>query len=992
MRPREDARADPVPATPTGRALAALGVTEPGGPSRLHHLRAAVLLDRSPDAVEEVREIAARAHVDKDDDLLGRAHHMLAQYAWQKDDYPSTIEHADLARAACERSGDRVGAARAAQSRANVLRITSDRRATAALTEALVLARSAQDAVTEATLWLDLALVAQKSGDTVTYAARIEEAERCLRPSLVAAGHAARNLGEVREQLRDVPAARDHYGRAVRLYQDADAPASVTATALLWWGRTERVQGDAERSRELLEAAVRKATSGGGDLVAEAESRRELALADTLAGNLREAMDGYRRARSALNRTRGVNPLTLANIEFELGDLLGVLSGPEHSRTHYEEAFRWYAAADEPRGLHNSARELADLAMDDAEPGAARILLTRSVGPLGRQSADPMNRLRLLTSLGRLLSLEAPAAPDPEAHRRRAGRVLAAALEGFERLGQLRNQALVLLTALRGGIGVGGYPPMEAGAEAIRRYARAHDRLGEIDGQFALAQAWLEAGDEQRALACGRGALLAVEEVRATSPDAVTRAGFLHGARSAALPLLVLAVSGDPAFAERWLESARDWAVTGALRTGAADLSPAFRRLHAALRRHEEERPAATAPAEERVAWHTAHRSLHQDLFFAFTQSLPTTEQRSAAGTSVGAPGTGDEQGGRRPLRGDAYSLYVEPFTRRDGVVEVVSVCRHPDGALEAAHGPLSADAAALLATFRDDEDFEEDSGGGTGREGRVLARAAAGWSGLADRLLPVRLRSALDAASTTEPIRLFVLPANELWNVPYAALPLRAGAGQLLDKAVITLTPSMRVLRTRQERRGPEHAREGDRSIVGLFSPDAPMGADELRRLREFTRVRCVATHAELASALADESADLLYCAAHGEAGHRPGQDILTEAGALNDWSVLELAVPATVVLGCCGSGRVWHQQGSEPSGLALGFMLAGARQVVAPLKKVHGSACAALLPDLAQRVLDGQAPAAALRDLQRRARDSAVAPRLRDEWHLFHCVGVVG
>ncbi|MFD9377431.1 CHAT domain-containing protein [Streptomyces sp. NPDC059999] len=990
MKAAEEPRPDPTHETPTGRALAALGVTEPSGPTRLHHLRAPVLLDRSPEAVEEVRRIASRALAEQDDDLLGRAHLMLAQYAWQKDDYPSTVEHADLARAACERAGDRVGVARAAQSRANVLRITSDKRAPEALTEALVLARSAQDGATEATLWLDLALVAQKSGDTATYAARIEEAERCLRPSLVAAGHAARNLGEVKEQLRDVPAARDHYGRAVRLYQDADAPASVTATALLWWGRTERVQGDAERSRELLEAAVRRATSGGGDLVAEAESRRELALADTLAGNLRAAMDGYRRARLALERTGGDNPLTLANIEFELGELLGVFSDPERSRTRFEEAYRWYESADEPRGLHNSSRELAGLAMDAGDLVGARALLTRAVAPLGRQTADPMNRLRMLTSLGRLLSLEAPGAVDPDHHRRRAGRVLAAALEGFERLGQLRNQALVLLTALRGGIGVGGRAPMEAGEEAIRRYTEANDRLGAIEGRLALALAWLVRGDGQRALACGRGALLAVEDVRATSPDAVTRAGFLHGTRSAALPLLVLAVAEDPAFAERWLESARDWAITGALRTGAADLSPAFRRLHADLRRHEEERPPAKAPAGEREAWHTAHRNLHQQLFFAFTQSLPTTEQRSASRTGADAPGAGDGQDGRHPLRGDAYALYIEPFTGADGAVEVVSVCRHPDGSLEATHGPLSADAAALLARFRDDEG----TGGEAGRGGPGPARADAGWSGLADRLLPDRLRSVLGAASTTDPIRLFVLPANELWNVPYAALPLSAGAGaeQLVDKAVVTLTPSMRVLAARQEQSVPEPARKGDRSIVGLFSTDAPRGGDELRRLGEFSRVRQVATYAELASALADGSADLLYCAAHGEAGHRPGQDILTEAGALNDWSVLELAVPATVVLGCCGSGRVWHQQGSEPSGLALGFMLAGARQVVAPLKRVHGSACAALLPELAERVLDGQAPAAALRDLQRHARDGAVTPRLREEWHLFHCVGAGG
>ncbi|MGW1635948.1 CHAT domain-containing protein [Streptomyces lavendulae] len=975
MNPQGSARPEDTPATSTERALAALGVTEPPGEARLHRLRTTVLIGRSPDGVEEVRRTAAQARADGDDHVLGRALFMLAQYAWQQDDYPSTLENADLARAAYERAGDRVGVARAAQSRANVLRITSDRGAQAALTEALLLARRAQDGVTEATLWLDLALVAQKSGDTATYAARIEEAGRCLRPSLLAAGHAARNLGEVREQQRDVQAARDSYGRAVRLYQDADAPAPATATVLLWWGRTERVQGDAERARELLEAAVRAATSGGGDLVAEAESRRELAMADKLAGNLREAMDGYRRARSALRRISGVNPLTLANIEFELGELLGALSGPENSRRHFEEAYRWYREADEPRGLHNSSRELAELAMDEGDLSTARDLLTRAVAPLGWQTADPMNRLRMLASLGRLLSLEAPDTTNPRRHRRRAGRVLTAALSGFEQLGQLRNEALVLLIAVRGGIGVGGYSPMEAGEEAIRRYAGANDRLGEIEGQWALSQAWLEAGDGRRALVHGRSALLAIEEVRSTSPDAVTRAGFLHGTRSAALPLLKLAVSGDPAFAERWLESARNWAVTGALRTGVADLSPDFRRLHADLKRHEDERPSEGAPVAQRTAWQSTHRALHEKLYFAFTKSLPTAEPE---------PGNGHAHIDPPRLDAREYALYVELFTRTDRTVEVVSVCRHPNGSLEATHGLLSAEAVALLARFRDGEDV--------GQDGELSLRTDSAWSQLADRLLPSGLHSVLSASSETDPIRLFVLPANELWNIPYAALPLTGTTEQLVDKAAITLTPSMRILPARHEQRSRQHGRRREHTVVGLFPTDAPMGELELERLSTCTKVRRVSSYDQLADALAEGGTDLLYCAAHGEAGHRPGQDILTEAGSLNDWSVLELAVPATVVLGCCGSGRIWHQQGSEPSGLALGFMLAGARQVVAPIKKVHGSTCAALLPDLAEHVLDGQAPAAALRDLQRRARDSAVAPRLRDEWHLFHCIGAAG
>jgi hypothetical protein len=346
-----------------------------------------------------------------------------------------------------------------------------------------------------------------------------------------------------------------------------------------------------------------------------------------------------------------------------------------------------------------------------------------------------------------------------------------------------------------------------------------------------------------------------------------------------------------------------------------------------------------------------------------------------------------DEEAHHR-LVPNEYALYVELLRRTGGAVEAVAVCRHPDGTLEAAHGPFPADAAALLARFRtDDADGTSDTGEHSGREPLTAALADDAWVRLTERLLPARLRAVLAAVSEAKPVQLLVLPSDELWNVPYAALPLDE-VHQLVDKAVVTLTPSLRVVAAHRAQQGRVSGESG-RPVVGLFSAQSPMSGVERERLRAVTPVRDVASYRELAEVLAEGDTDLLYCTAHAEAGHRPGQDILIEAGALNDWSVLELAVPATVLLGCCGSGRVWHQQGSEPSGLALAFMLAGARDVVGPVRKVHGSTCAALLPDLAQRVLAGQPPAAALRDLQRQARDDAAPPRLREEWHLFHCIG---
>ena len=125
-----------------------------------------------------------------------------------------------------------------------------------------------------------------------------------------------------------------------------------------------------DRCRSFDAEAAREDGGASARPVAEAESRRELALADALAGNLRAAVDGYGRARAAVSRTRGENPLTLANIEFEMGELVGALSGPEHCRAYFEAAYRWYERADEPRGLHNTARELAHLAMDEDAPAS----------------------------------------------------------------------------------------------------------------------------------------------------------------------------------------------------------------------------------------------------------------------------------------------------------------------------------------------------------------------------------------------------------------------------------------------------------------------------------------------------------------------------------------------------------------------------------------------------------------------------------------------
>lgn len=982
------------PADPMAEQLAVLGIPERPGLAELRRLRVPLLFERpAPEAMRRVTGLAREATAASDHDLSGRAHFMLGTYHFLNDDYTSAEEHFALAHDAYECAGDRVGLARVAQFRSNILRLNSDPRRFDALSQTLALARHAQDPLTEAGTWLDLALHARDRGDSAHCEIRSETAFGLLRPAFQTAAHAVRNQGWCRAERHDMEGAREAYEKALQFYRLSGAPASETATTLMWWGEAERKHGNPQDARELLTRAVEAAATDGGDLVAEAEARAELAEADHAAGDLRSALSGYQAALGAIGRTDssyGQNHLTHANVAYGMGRLTQTLiAGSRYARTYLKSAYGHYRKAGEPRGMHNSARERADWAMDDGRLPVARKWLARALPPLADDRVDPTNRLRLITSLGRLVALE-----NRPGSTRRAPRLLTRALRGYEEIGSLRNQGLVLLTALRAGTGVAGLSAGEAGEEAVRRYRRADDRLGAAEAQLALAT-FLSgtAGGAARALAHGRQALSAIEEIRATSPDAVTGASFFHQGRPEALSLLPLAVDTDPAFAAQWLETSRNWAITEALRTGVAHLSPEYGRWHAELRRHERTRPKDDDPEAERITWKAQHTALHRQVYLAFTRSLPPAARHME-------PLVDDTP---VPVGARTYALYVETF----GGQQIMTVCRHPDGSLEANRSTMPSEVVELLDGFR---------AAATDLPRSPWSRPV--WRRLAECLLPEKLSAVLAAAPEDDPVRLVVLPANELWGVPYAALPL-PGTGQehdddaqLVDRAVVTLAPSLRSLRSpgfppREPGEPGEQAggeprsgtvTEGGRRVVALVpqgAARAPYAAAELVRLRDrvphAVTVEEATTYDELSCALATTGAELLYAAAHNEGGHHPGQDIRTDSGALNDWSVLDLRVPPTVLLGSCGSGRIWHQQGSEPSGLALSLRLAGAHDVVAPTKDVHGSACAALLPELAERVLTGQSPARALRDLQRRARDAdaGIAPRLRQQWLWFHCIG---
>ncbi|MDQ3664989.1 MAG: CHAT domain-containing protein [Acidobacteriota bacterium] len=214
---------------------------------------------------------------------------------------------------------------------------------------------------------------------------------------------------------------------------------------------------------------------------------------------------------------------------------------------------------------------------------------------------------------------------------------------------------------------------------------------------------------------------------------------------------------------------------------------------------------------------------------------------------------------------------------------------------------------------------------------------------------------------------RLVVVPHHALHYVPFHALC--DAEGYVIERREVSYAPSAGVLlhclgRPRRslqqalllgfpDARTP-HVREEIDSLAALF-PEAVTLLDERATL----------------AALREEapSADFLHLACHGQ--FRPDNPLFSSLQLADGWLTVRDAYNLNlscdlVVLSACETGVSAVAPGEELLGLARGFLSAGSPSLVLSLWTVDDKSTVHMMSDFYERLLAGDAPAAALRYAQ--------------------------
>lgn len=230
---------------------------------------------------------------------------------------------------------------------------------------------------------------------------------------------------------------------------------------------------------------------------------------------------------------------------------------------------------------------------------------------------------------------------------------------------------------------------------------------------------------------------------------------------------------------------------------------------------------------------------------------------------------------------------------------------------------------------------------------------------------------------------RVVIVPHRTLHYLPFAAL--HDGQCHLLERLEITLAPSVGLWAG-----GPRPAEVPVRHLAAfgvggaalphvrqeVLDVAATFTADARRSAR--VHLEEEATYPALRAALAD--ADVLHLACHGQfRADSPYFSALHLAdGPVTVRDAAELPLQARlVVLSACETSLSKVAPGDELLGLLRGFLMAGARQVLATQWTVDDASTRALMADFYRGWLRGLEPAAALRAAQRE--------RLREEPHPY-------
>ncbi len=256
------------------------------------------------------------------------------------------------------------------------------------------------------------------------------------------------------------------------------------------------------------------------------------------------------------------------------------------------------------------------------------------------------------------------------------------------------------------------------------------------------------------------------------------------------------------------------------------------------------------------------------------------------------------------------------------------------------------------------------------------------------DEALAEKLGTVLLAPFAKLPPRLVIVPTGILHRLPFEALRFRGS--YLLEAAETRYTPSavMNVLLARNRSVKPGE-RKPFFALANPYTdydgdgvpekPDLAHAAQEVAAITKHYPGGETARGRRATEALwrrRAPAAGFIHLACHGVFhGHDPWQSSLFLAkgggqdGTLEAWEVmaLDLTGAELITLSGCETGVSSIKPGDDVVGLPRGFLLAGARSIVASLWPVEDQATAYLMTEFYRRMAQGEARAGALREAKR-------------------------
>ena len=837
-------------------------------------------------------------------------------------------------------------------------------------------------------------------GRALTQAGALADAEEALRlaaldprgalrlatRALAQPGHGAeagsvaeRALGIAHRELLDVPSARRHLRRAVRLAERADLPVRAgearlsLALELLHDGRPR--------------AALRELDAASG-LVGDAHAQVHNQLAAVYARLGRYVVARVAATRALAIAERGDDPSLVALVLGNRGIMAAYCGDLAAAEADLRRAVALSRSLGEALGALDGVHNLAWVLSRKGDLPAALELFDEAERGI-RELDVPVAPYRL----DRAEALLAAGLPSE------AGSLADAAAEELRRGGLDVLLPEAQLLAARSWLAAGDPGAAVARARTARRAARRQGRRGWAAAAAAVVAAGTAAGPPSRRSL--RSCLEAAESVAGTGwREAALEARLVTGRLAERLGDLAVADASYAAVAEArrrgpartrllgWTAQARRSALLGDRRAAlrACDAGLRLAHEHAATLGATDMHAAAAGSAADlgRLGVRLARDAGDPDLLLRWSERSRAT---SLHRPPVRPPADSEQAADLAALRAvvaEVAALHLEGHdddgrlrARQAALEEAVRRrSRHARGsgsALTAAPAPgelrrlldgrpahvLVEDDQRLLALRvgpRTTELRDLGPAATAQLEARHLAfalrRQVLGDDGATQQVAVAasRLAAALGVDDVANDC--VVVPTGPLHAVPWSLLPGTSGHA-------VEVAPSLALWAR------PPAPSTGRR--VAVSGPGLPAAPDEVRAVPEAT-VLVDATAEEVLAAV--DGADLAHLACH--AVFRPDNPLfsalLLSDGPLTVYDLQRLdRAPATVLLSACDSGRNAVRAGDELLGLAAALFALGTRHVVASVVPVGDAAAAALMAAWHAAAGTGLGPAAALAVAQR-------------------------